>query len=207
LTSGVSLAGIVILLKIIGNSSFNWAGVNFSLNFSWIVFLFLTIAHGYVSILVYSSIANLIEKGTTDCCNEVYLKITTSGGLFVRGMIARNEVRIIGQRRVYIMSPNDPSTWIAHIAAIGLFFAIIPFDFHSILRFVLLFIVGIIIVFSNWMIGSFWIIWLSSLENPPKTKAEKRAYFKSLGRRTNYSFFQDLDNDEKENNTLHNTPL
>lgn len=200
LTSGFSLAGIIILLKIFGGTSFSWVGVNFPLNLSWIIFLFLTIAHGYVSSLIYLSIVDLIKKGTAENCNEVYLKITTSGGLFVRGMVARNKVRIIRQRRVYIMSPNDPSTWIAHIAAIGLFLAIIPFDFHSVLRFVLLFIVGIVIVYSNWIIGSFWIILLSGLDLP-KTVVERRVYFKSLGIRATDSFFQDLDNNENEDNT------
>jgi hypothetical protein len=52
LVSGTSIAGVVVLLKILGHSEFEWQDVKISVQGAWMVFALFSVAHGYVAWLL-----------------------------------------------------------------------------------------------------------------------------------------------------------
>jgi hypothetical protein len=106
--------GTIILIKLAGKSTFVWGGVEFNTNKAWAILSLVTIAHLYVTVLFHTAAVKFAERSSDYERHEVFERITTSGGLFVRGLIARTKRR----GRVYVMKRNDPTTIVSHVAAV-----------------------------------------------------------------------------------------
>ena len=98
------------------------------------------------------SIHALWKADNQEDCRTAFNKVTSSGGLFVRGLMPR--VRIV--HGVYQMSWSDPSTLISHLAALLIIPAVVPFDVSNRLRFLLYLGTSLILMVFNWIVGSNW---------------------------------------------------
>lgn len=180
LTYGSSIAGIIVLLKIKGDSFFSWTGIEYSISQAWIVILLLTIAHIYVCVLAIKSVFRLVNNATTEDCKEVYIELTSKSGIFLRGLIAR----FTNNRRFYIritkMQLKDPTMWLSYLSAIVVLLAIIPFHFERIINLILLILFSFFILFVNWITAAIWINTVSELSDPPKTDQEKAKFTKGF---------------------------
>ena len=162
----VILGGTIVLLKLAKRRTFSWASVEFDTNRAWIVFTFLTIAHLYTTMLFHLSAVKFSKTSTADERQRVFAKVTSGGGLFVRGLIPRTER--VGN--VYKMKWNDPTTLVSYLAALLIIVTIVPFDFSSRTVFLKYLLIALLIMVINWFIGSRWAVTLSQLTS--KTGAD-----------------------------------
>ena len=171
LTGSASLAGFIVLLKILSTDTLQWNGITFSVNNVWIIFFLLTVAHYYAAYLLNRSIClfwrenkseKAVEQGTL-----VFEQVTETGGIFLRGLVPRTEHAKVGYIDMYLMSSIDPSTPVSYGAALLLIFAMVPWNFSNLLLFFLLLAASIIIIIANWTIAGGWIISLSLLTIEP----------------------------------------
>jgi hypothetical protein len=178
LMAGATISTVSIFAKLIGKTDLEVFGLSVSIEQNWIVLSIFTLIHLYVGWFLTRSVTKLWEEVEFDEYRPVYNEITTSGGIFVRGMTPRiNRIKGSLGYSAYAMQSSDPSTWIAHVFAISLFISMIPFSLESPLSFVVRIIVAIVIVVCNWLIGSSWIVFLSDLTLP---KRRSRIIAKSL---------------------------
>lgn len=164
LVSGTGIAGVVVLLKILGHSEFEWQDVKISVQGAWLVFTLFTFAHGYAAWLLIRSTHTLWASNAPKEAEETFLKVSSTGSLFVRGMIPRTKRIQHGDGYIYLMDPKDPSTWLAHGAVILMIAATIPFKLGVATIFLAL--GSLVLSFVNWQIGSHWVIALSELTVP-----------------------------------------
>jgi hypothetical protein len=152
----------VVIGKFMGVTEFEWQHVKFNVSTAWFVFLLLTIAHLYASLLLIKSLRRFWDCSDAHSRRALFAKITATGGIFVRGLVARTEYD--GTLFVrYRMSPSDPSAWAALMGSAFLVASIIPFSLSKSMWWMLL--VAFAITQVNWSIGSHWVIALSDLTN------------------------------------------
>jgi len=164
LLSGVALGGILIIAKTIGADEFDLHDLEISVDNAWIIFSIITSAHFYTSWLLNREILRLWETHSDEKCMAVFNEVRATGGIFVRGLSPRtNRIKSTFGIQIYEMRLDDPSTWAAHIFAVLLIAAIVPFDLSNPSYFFLILLVAIIITIINWIIGSLWIVPLSEL--------------------------------------------
>jgi hypothetical protein len=159
LLSGIILAGMIVILKITDKAVFKWGDVELRTDKAWIVGVLFSLAHLYTTWLFVKSIHTLWKAGNQENCQAAFNKVTSSGGLFVRGLMPR--VKIV--HGVYQMSWSDPSTLISHLAVLLIIPAVVPFDLSHPLRFLLYLGISLILMVFNWIVGSNWAIALSQL--------------------------------------------
>jgi hypothetical protein len=152
---GMLLCGGIILLRLFGGSKVPFVGISFPMGYSWIPILILTFAHGYATILLRRSAKKMFKDCSEAEGKEVWNKVVTEGGLFMRGM----EPRLIPQSGRFAPMINEPSAWTSHIGAVLLLVAAIPWKYYISWQTVFAFA----IVYANWHIGSGWAISLSEL--------------------------------------------
>ena len=167
LMAGVTISAVSVFAKLIGKTELEVFGLSVSIERNWIIFGIGTLIHLYLGWFLNRSIVKLWKEAAFEEYKSVYNEITTSGGIFVRGMTPRiNPVQSPFGFSGYGMSPSDPSTWMAHIFAILLFISMVPFSWSGFIHFMLRMFVAMVIVISNWLIGSSWITVLSDLTLP-----------------------------------------
>ena len=164
LVTGTTVIGMIVLLKLTGATSYNWNDVRISTDDSWLIALALTISNFYASFLFFNSIWKLSESKHHDTNRSVFNDLSTTGGLFVRGLIPRLQSRTtISKVHVYKMDMHDPTTWLALGSAILIPLAIIPFSWNGTQEFLRHVILAFTLLWINWKIGATWIIALSRL--------------------------------------------
>src|SRR5258708_32538438 len=92
LMSGFLVSLTILILKLFNKETIKWMDIEFKLSQSWIIFLLLTLAHLYTSILLIGSIKKLWKNSTIEDRSFVYNKIIATGGLYSRGLTARTKV-------------------------------------------------------------------------------------------------------------------
>jgi hypothetical protein len=166
---GTLAAGMIVLFKllnllnIINITTIDIGSLkNLPITNGWlffVIFLLLTFAHYWTGILLLShSLHKLWQANSSELSEYAFNEVTTTGGIFVRGLIPR--IENVGV--IYLIDMRDPSAWAAHAAALALIFAIVPWYFAP--PFFILLVLAIVLMFVNWMIGSNWIILLSELK-------------------------------------------
>ncbi len=156
------VATALILLKALGKREFKWQDITFDTSMAWIVFSILTVAHLYSALLVIRSLRRLWPLADALSRRRLFDKITSTGGAFVRGLVARTQC--IDDWTLYVrykMDYRDPSAWLALGSLPLLVAAITPFSISR--AFIWWLILGIILAELNWIIGSHWVIALSDL--------------------------------------------
>lgn len=145
----------VILLRLLGGDTFTFLNVKIALEHTWIVIVILTACHLYATVMFKISARKLwIERDESVCLNVWHI-VTVDGGMFMRGM----KPRLLPESGENAPMGNEPATWLTHICAFCLFFAIVPFELSPSFRIALAFI----LTMMNWFIGSHWAIALSEL--------------------------------------------
>jgi len=182
-------ATAIILLKLIGKQDFKWQDVELNTSQAWVVFSILTLAHFYAAVLLLKSIRRVWQLSDRLSRSRLFGKITSTGGIFVRGLVARTECRQTWFLSVsYEMDHHDPSAWFAQFSVPLLITAITPFAIRrTSLRF---FLLGVVLGEINWIIGSHWIIALSDLSTESHSNdwsknaegSEGSLYFRKLDR-------------------------
>src|SRR5262249_54412788 len=139
------MAGIgltVFLAKLMGVDEVEWQNVKVGIFKAWFVVILLTIAHLYVSIMLLKSLKRYWHYSDAQSRQALFDKLGASGGLFVRGLIARTTFKphyartrergkyVFMHSVRYEMDPHDPSAWIALIAYFLLIAALVPFSFN-----------------------------------------------------------------------------
>jgi hypothetical protein len=142
-----------VYLKLTKKGTFSWGGVEVNTTGVWTVsfFLLLTLAHLYTMLRFYQSARKCSEASSDDERERTFLRVTSSGGLFVRGLIPRTRIG-----NVYKMEWRDLTTIPSYLAAFGIIFAIVPFDFSNCTVFLKYLFIGLLIMVINWFIGSRW---------------------------------------------------
>ena len=152
---GLSLAITVIVLKLIGESKFTVQGVQVPLGYSAIPYAMLTAVHLFCANQFVRSARRYWELTKPKQYGELFKEITSAGGWFMRGM----QPRILPDGSSLAPMGNDPATWLSYLSAIMMFFAcLLSASMVSIYA-----APSCIIVYVNWVIGSYWSIALSEL--------------------------------------------
>ncbi len=178
LTGDASIAGIIVLLKILNLNVYVLNGITFKPENFWVIAVLFTTAHAYVTLLLIRSLYELWKDGSLARNKAVYENITETGGIFIRGLSPRvTFITYFGFFRVYIMDSFDPSTWVSHGAILLLMAAIIPWDLSHLSQNIFYWCMAIVIAVLNWLIGGTWSVALSSLTLDYATKP---TYFTNL---------------------------
>jgi hypothetical protein len=164
LAAGTSLAGLIVLLKLTGATEFEWNSAKLSTDSAWVVFVLFSVAHLYTAWLFIRSLNVLWAEDTLETSKQVFDEVTSTGGIFVRGLLprtyyAKNRLGMY----IYEMKSDDPSTWVTYGAAAVLIGAITPFDISNLNTFLILLTASFFIAYFNWMVGANWIVALSEL--------------------------------------------
>lgn len=176
LTTGAALAGIIVFLKLIGKRQFKVWGVEVDLGYAWVVFCAFTCAHIYIAVRFVQRCLEIFTA--TEVSNQDAWKALTAGKLlWFDGLIARVEEVVTGTGiHLYVMDLSDPTTWLAHIAVVALFVAILRWREATWNVRVASLGAALVLSIVNWMVGSNWIIAASelSLEDPSKSTYLRR---------------------------------
>lgn len=170
LSAGLSISGVVLLLRLLGAKEFKWAGIQLSTSYAWLVLFILSIAHTYTAYLLVTASHELWLSSEPERCRATFGSLAKTGGLFFRGLIPRRLDRVKKSLvfQIYRMRGDDPTTWISCSAAILAFIAMVPFDLSNLTHFIDRFVLAVIIVGFNWCVGTTWVIALSELKAEPK---------------------------------------
>ena len=145
----VTIGGAAIIAKLLGLATFEFAGSDVNLADAWVIFLILTAAHWYCAVMFARSVAQAADDLLSVDKKEVFLRVTATGGLFVRGMIPRRAEHSDSlDLRIH---PSDLSGWAALIAMPLLVAAITPFEINDLS--LVLFLAGLFLAHANWLIG------------------------------------------------------
>ncbi len=173
LTSGSSLAGIVVLLKLLGFAEFQWVGIKFTpasawiIGYAWVLFCLFTIAHYYVASLAINSLHKLWLNSSVEESERTFSQVTRTGNIFVRGLLPRTKhFRTAIGLYLYEMRIDDPTAWVSYLSSVLLMLAMVPFDLSNIGTFAIISVLAAYAVVMNWLIGSNWIVALSELVIP-----------------------------------------
>lgn len=164
LTTAITLAGAIVLLKFTGVDQFEWFDVNFATDQAWFVFILLTIAHIYTSWLLEKSTYSLWRARSPEANKNTFHKIVTTGGVFVRGLVPRTKYKVSKLRLfVYQMRSNDPTTWLVYFLALLFVLAVVPFNFNNFYLVFFFVTIALSLLLVNWVVASRWIVALSEL--------------------------------------------
>lgn len=169
LISGAVLAGVVVMTKLIGTTEFEIQNVKFPVEYAWAVFTVFSGVHFYTAWLLNRATFRLWNTHSTEKCLATFQEVTTTGGVFVRGLIPRTRLmKTTWGIKIYEMRLDDPSTWATHALALLLIAGIVPFDVSDPRRFWGFLFLAVVISAANWFIGSMWLVPLSELAIPHK---------------------------------------
>jgi len=163
LSVGVTVFGTIVLLKFLGANQVTLKGITINTSQAWIPALIFTVAHLYSTILLVGSLRSVWNHSSAEERRRLARETTATGGLFMRGLIARTKVlsKSGGPFIRYRMDIRDPSAWASQLALPILVLAVVPF---SLTPWLLIFIpVAVLFAEANWTIGSHWAVALSEL--------------------------------------------
>lgn len=133
----------------------------------WVNYLMLpiTIAHLYFGINFNIWVRHIVINDK-DNAKGVFEALTGRGPLFFNGLVERLQIVEGPFGPIFLMDTSDPTTWLAHFAAIAAFIILIRWrglTGFGRLRSVLF---ALMIVVVNWLIGGGWAVHASCLNRP-----------------------------------------
>lgn len=182
LVLGIIFAALFVAAKLLGSNGFQWFDIKIPTASAPLFFLAFSVLHAYTAYLLNESTHGLWTYGTPEQSRETFNEVVDTGGPFVRHLIPRvEEIGNLGPIRIIKMEPRDPSGWVAYVSGLLLLPAITPFAWRWSTLWLFLFAVVLLIV--NWLIGSRWIVLLSTLHDSKEatwhTKRSRRGWFLS----------------------------
>jgi hypothetical protein len=152
----LTLAALTCLLKLTNKLTLSISGVEVPTKWAWGVFTVFTFVHLFNTWRFQQSSRSLLQQSSTSDRQNVFDRITSSGGPWVRNLVPRRK-----RGHFYRMKLRDPSTLFSYGAAVLMLIAIIQFDLDHPWRATKYFLVALAIVIANWLIGSRWAVTLS----------------------------------------------
>jgi hypothetical protein len=155
----------LIYLKLNKKGTFIWGGLEANATGAWPVafFFLLTLAHLFTTLRFTQSVRACLRECSVSHRLRAFLRVTSSGGLFMRGMIPRTQLLPNG---AYKMEGRDLTTIPSYVAAFMIMPALIPFDSLTVWRLVKYLFFAWVLIVINWRIGSLWAVTLSRLAKP-----------------------------------------
>lgn len=152
-----------VYLKLTKKEVFSWGGVEVVTTEGWrvIFFALLTVAHWYTTWRLLQSVKRFLEMSGSEERERAFLRVTSSGGLFTRGMLPRT----MGKWNINWIKGLDLTRFPSYLAALGIVAAIVPFHPHGCTTLITYWSVALLIMIINWLIGSKWAVTLSGLTN------------------------------------------
>ncbi|WP_461632038.1 hypothetical protein [Labilibaculum euxinus] len=87
--SSIGVAFVLLFSKWFGIEMFEWNKVSFPLRYSWLIISILTIIHYYFGMQLQKSINAVLETNCNKLKKKIYLDVTSSENIFVRGLNKR----------------------------------------------------------------------------------------------------------------------
>jgi hypothetical protein len=184
LLAGGTVAGIAVIVRVLGYDKFKWHDVEIPLSYTAAIIGLGTIAHVFwvrFLILHLSKLVSINDQNPNqDIFQAVFDDIRSKKTLFLRNMISRSK-QISDGSHLWRMSGEDPTTWLAYSLALLTFVAILPWRIDHGLRWaeprwviVAYGVIGLILVAINWWVGGLWIINLSRMKDDPDVRESLR---------------------------------
>lgn len=162
--AGLTIIILSILVRISKGNEFSIKDISIDLRFLPLIILGITFAHLYTAYVFNSYVRELIYSDIDT--SYVFGELRRDGPLFFAGLVARLQVLDGPFGPVFLMDHRDPTTILAHVAAIGAFFAMIRWKGRGWGgRFINLIASGVLVV-ANWLIGGGWAVHASCLNAP-----------------------------------------
>jgi hypothetical protein len=152
----LTLAALTCLLKLTNQLTLSLNGVAVPTKWAWAVSVAFTVAHLFTTWRFQQSARLLLSLSNATDRQNLFDRITSSGGPWVRNLIPRRK-----KRYVYRMKWRDPSTIVSYGAVVVMVIAIVQFDFNNPSRTIKYAVVALAIVIVNWLIGARWAVTLS----------------------------------------------
>jgi hypothetical protein len=168
LITGVALSGVIVILKLAGKGEFEVWKVPVKTSYAWAIAVLLTIAHYYVTVLFLRDCDAIFDEGNAAVAQGAWDRLSGGSLLFFHGLVARltyTEWYVGGKPyKVFHMDRSDPTTWLAHGAAVLVFLAIARF--RGVRWFVRIgtCLAGLLVMYANSHIGAQWAITASYLK-------------------------------------------
>lgn len=166
----------VVAARAFGIGHVGAIGIETPLSWVWVVFLGITAIHVFLGVTIVESLGSLLDLQKPDepsVIEQVYREVRSQNTVFLRGLLARTPT---AGGRLWEMSWRDPTT----VVFVGLclldFVAILPWkvaggrlEWATETRNVLLlFVIGVLLLAFNWVVGSRWTIAISELRTPSR---------------------------------------
>ena len=163
-------------MKLTGQHTFVFRGVQVGIGHFWLIVLALTFAHAYETHLFIQSAANLFHHQEHDVSARAWNALVRNGPLFFRGLLPRldyTDVQVGGGEvvRLYKMNPDDPTTLLVHVAAIACFISMVRFRKTNWRVRIATFVAALLLTMGNWTIGSNWAVAASELKLEDKSES------------------------------------
>lgn len=174
LVSGTTISTIIVLLKFIEASEFEWNGVIVEIeNFRFLISICVafTAAHWYTSKLLITSVVEFWKHSTYKDRIRLLETLRATGGLLTRGFIPRERVKIKRDLYIYKFNIKDHTVWISYGSIIILLLSIIPWNSVDKSLLISLILTAGLTSIINWTIGSTWIVALTELSLQNKDEA------------------------------------
>ena len=160
------LSATVFLTKLFGGSEVDFRGVKIKTRYYGYLLMFVTIFHIYFSVVFRKSVGRAANSLNPKELEILYTKLTNGGPLLFNGFVARLQAVETPYGTAFLIDQSDPSSWMAHGAAIITFLSIVHIKNTSWLgRFWYVFIASCVVL-SNWLLGGGWAVTASCLSDP-----------------------------------------
>ncbi|NJL41502.1 MAG: hypothetical protein HC899_36015 [Leptolyngbyaceae cyanobacterium SM1_4_3] len=171
--TGAAISTIILTLKFINVSEFEWNGVTVSVEntrFLISICVAFTVAHWYASRLLIRSILEFWKLKSHEDRIKLLETLRATGGLLVRGFIPRERARIRKDLYIYTFNIKDYTFWVSYGCIAVLLLAISPWNLSN-KAFLFLLVTAIATAIINWKIASDWIVALTEISLQNKDEA------------------------------------
>jgi hypothetical protein len=188
---GMLLVVAILVARVLKKTKFPLMdSIDLPINQAWLPMAVVTIIHAVTALIVANDAKKLWRTNSDAECRRAFDEVSNKGGPIVNGLIPRvvifhNPEKGVSWMKVR-MDWRDRSTWFAHVAALLLFAALIPwkwlpFGFGNLdWEFMGLWLAALAITVLNWEIASQWIVPLSLLW-VPHAQADEYPLLRAMG--------------------------
>ena len=156
---------VTVLVRLSKGDEIEIYDVKINLRYLPLIIFGLTLAHLYTGLVFNLYVRELIFLNKLDTA-VVFESLRRDGPLFFAGLVARLEIVQGPFGPAFIMDPADPTTILAHVAAIGTFVAMLRWRNVTWRRRIVSGGISAALIISNWFIGGGWAVHASCLSDP-----------------------------------------
>jgi hypothetical protein len=170
LVAGLGILLVAFLAKLARKEQIEIYKISLDVKKIPLIMLGFTLAHFYVGYVFNSAVRHTIAGPNIAYAVDAFDQLQRNGPLFFKGLVARLEFVRSPMGPVFIMKASDPTTLLAHAAAVGAFFVMIRWKGISAIRRFASIVMSGVIVGANWLIGGGWAVHASCLSRATECK-------------------------------------